>query len=192
MTHEVAARAIQLEHKIRAQYGPEFVARPYNTALPPGIRAKSAQKTEVVGRVAYLSSPWSSQAGTPVAGSAPGTPRPAAPAVPVPVVVVVKEENAEAPADTVKLPGSGATSRKGTPTPAGATPSASLLEDMYGIEKSSEPRYFECLNCTRKIAGSRFAAHLERCLGGRNSRHKDRYVFFFFFFGLLHSFIFGG
>ncbi|VVT56774.1 uncharacterized protein SAPINGB_P005261 [Magnusiomyces paraingens] len=155
LTHEVAARAVHLEHRIRSQYGREFVARPYATALPPGIRAKSAQKTEVVGRVAYLSSPWSSHAGTPVNGSTPGTPK------------VANGHNAG-------TDGGNNNATTSTVAPSPATPSASLLEDMYGIEKSTEPRYFECLNCTRKIAGSRFAAHLERCLGGRNSRHKDR------------------
>ncbi|ODQ66823.1 hypothetical protein NADFUDRAFT_50726 [Nadsonia fulvescens var. elongata DSM 6958] len=44
--------------------------------------------------------------------------------------------------------------------------------DIYGKEKSTEVRYFECVNCARKIAGSRFAAHIERCLGGRTGRNK--------------------
>lgn len=161
MTHEVAANAIQIEHKIRSQYGPEFVAKPYNTTLPPGIRAKSAQKTEVIGRVAYLSSPWSSYAGTPINGSSPATP-----------------SATNNTTTNTNNNGSSSSSENGSESNGGsrATPSASALEDMYGIEKSSEPRYFECLNCGRKIAGSRFAAHLERCLGGRNSRHKERLV----------------
>ena len=103
MAHEVTAQALQIEKRIRAQYGQDFIAKPYNTTLPPGIRAKSAQKTEVAGRVAYI-----------------------------------------------KVPG----------------------QDMYGNEKPNDVRYFECLNCSRKIAGSRFAAHMERCLNGRNSRTK--------------------
>lgn len=116
-----------------------------------------------------MSSPWSSYAGTP-GGSSPATPAngSAEPAVP-------KNENGS--------------SRKATPTPSAVTPLASALEDMYGIEKSSEPRYFECLSCKRKIAGSRFAAHLDRCLGGRNSRHKERYVWAFFYFILYQSLI---
>lgn len=103
IAHEVTSQAIQIEKQIRSQYGPDFVAKPYNTKLPPGVRAKSAQRTELAGRVAY-----------------------------------------------VKASG----------------------RDMYGNEKSSDVRYFECLNCSRKIAGSRFAAHMERCLNGRNSRTK--------------------
>lgn len=101
IAHEVTAQALQHEQKVRSEYGEDFIAKPYNTTLPPGIRAKSAQRTEVVGRVQYVR----------VAG-----------------------------------------------------------QDMYGNEKSGEVRYFECLNCGRKIAGSRFAAHMERCLNGRNSR----------------------
>lgn len=103
VTHEAVAQAVQEEKRIRARYGQDFVAKPGNTTLPPGIRAKSAQKTEVAGRVAF-----------------------------------------------VKIQG----------------------KDMYGLEKASDVRYFECLNCSRKIAGSRFAAHMERCLNGRNSRNK--------------------
>lgn len=30
--------------------------------------------------------------------------------------------------------------------------------------------YFQCSNCDRKIAGSRFAAHLDKCLGGRSRK----------------------
>lgn len=111
MAHEVTSQALQLEKRIRGQYGSDFIAKPYNTTLPPGIRAKSAQKTEVAGRVAYI-----------------------------------------------KVQG----------------------QDMYGNEKSNDVRYFECLNCSRKIAGSRFAAHMERCLNGRNSRAKGGYVCLWF------------
>lgn len=101
MAHEVTAKALQLEHKIRNNYGTDFIAKPYSTALPPGTRAKSAQKTEVVGRVQY-----------------------------------------------VQVNG----------------------QDMYGNEKPTDVRYFECTSCGRKISGNRFAAHMERCLNGRNSR----------------------
>lgn len=37
--------------------------------------------------------------------------------------------------------------------------------DIYGLEKSTEVRYFECLNCERQVAGHRFAAHIARCSG---------------------------
>ncbi|GME89338.1 unnamed protein product [[Candida] boidinii] len=30
--------------------------------------------------------------------------------------------------------------------------------------------YFSCSNCNRKIAGSRFASHIDRCLGGRTRK----------------------
>ncbi|CDK24410.1 unnamed protein product [Kuraishia capsulata CBS 1993] len=30
--------------------------------------------------------------------------------------------------------------------------------------------YFKCLNCDRRIAGSRFASHIDRCLGGRTRK----------------------
>lgn len=41
--------------------------------------------------------------------------------------------------------------------------------DIFGNEKQSDSsRYFTCDNCSRKIAGNRFAAHIDRCLGGRS------------------------
>ncbi|KAK9462355.1 uncharacterized protein V1516DRAFT_689246 [Lipomyces oligophaga] len=48
--------------------------------------------------------------------------------------------------------------------------------DIYGHGKqqsSDSIVYFACLNCSRKIASSRYAAHLQRCLGGRASRNKS-------------------
>ncbi|ODV84482.1 hypothetical protein CANARDRAFT_29031 [[Candida] arabinofermentans NRRL YB-2248] len=30
--------------------------------------------------------------------------------------------------------------------------------------------YFKCLNCDRKISGNRFAAHIDKCLGGRTRK----------------------
>ncbi|VEU19789.1 DEKNAAC100722 [Brettanomyces naardenensis] len=33
--------------------------------------------------------------------------------------------------------------------------------------------YFRCSNCQREIAGSRFAAHLDKCLGGRSRKIRD-------------------
>ncbi|KAK9453874.1 hypothetical protein V1511DRAFT_489303 [Dipodascopsis uninucleata] len=48
-------------------------------------------------------------------------------------------------------------------------------QDIYGrakLQAADSALYFECLNCTRKIAASRYAAHLERCLGGRGSRGR--------------------
>lgn len=84
-----------------------------------------------------------------------------------------------------------------TPTPGikleGATPSTSAMNsrnnspntelltrteyynvpgrDVFGNEKIPDSaRLFECTNCQRKIAGSRFAAHIDRCLGGRQRK----------------------
>lgn len=196
MAHEVTAKAIQMERRIRFQYGNEFVAKPYNTALPPGARAKSAQKTEVIGRVAYLSSPWSTNALTTRNVSSNGSSSNLKEAnttnnntsssnsnsnnnhtntnsISIASLTSSNNTNIKPNSSTTTTTRSTG-SRKGTPTPASASLSSSALEDMYGVEKSTEPRYFECTNCGRKIAGSRFAAHLERCLGGRNSRHKDR------------------
>jgi hypothetical protein len=48
-------------------------------------------------------------------------------------------------------------------------------KDIYGNEKSTDIRYFKCTNCGRNIAGTRFAAHIERCLSGRNSRARPKY-----------------
>lgn len=39
--------------------------------------------------------------------------------------------------------------------------------DIYGQEKSTDVRYFECANCERSVAGHRFAAHAARCGGKR-------------------------
>lgn len=44
--------------------------------------------------------------------------------------------------------------------------------DVYGNEKATDTRYFQCSNCGRNIAGVRFAAHIVRCLSGRSSRTK--------------------
>lgn len=50
---------------------------------------------------------------------------------------------------------------------------ASNGRDVFGNEKVNDSStYFHCDNCNRNIAGSRFANHINRCLGGRNSR-KD-------------------
>ncbi|CAN6657003.1 hypothetical protein TRVA0_029S01178 [Trichomonascus vanleenenianus] len=46
--------------------------------------------------------------------------------------------------------------------------------DIYGKEKNTQVQYFECSNCKRKVAGSRFAAHIERCLSGRNNRSSTK------------------
>lgn len=43
-------------------------------------------------------------------------------------------------------------------------------KDIYGNQKETDTRYFECSNCGRQIAGSRFAAHVQRCLSGRKAR----------------------
>ncbi|KAK7208002.1 hypothetical protein BZA70DRAFT_272705 [Myxozyma melibiosi] len=48
--------------------------------------------------------------------------------------------------------------------------------DIYGQPKqqASDPNsYYECSNCARKIAVSRYAAHLERCLSGRSTRTRN-------------------
>ncbi|GMM57474.1 SAGA histone acetyltransferase complex subunit [Maudiozyma humilis] len=43
--------------------------------------------------------------------------------------------------------------------------------DIHGQPKTQESsRYFLCKNCGREISANRFAAHLERCLGGRGGR----------------------
>jgi SAGA-associated factor 11 len=40
--------------------------------------------------------------------------------------------------------------------------------DVFGQEKVADSaRYFACVHCGRRIAGNRFAVHLDRCLGGR-------------------------
>ncbi|KAJ8101227.1 hypothetical protein POJ06DRAFT_289711 [Lipomyces tetrasporus] len=49
-------------------------------------------------------------------------------------------------------------------------------QDIYGRVKqnaSESGSYYECNNCARKVAASRYAAHLERCLGGRGARNKN-------------------
>lgn len=46
-------------------------------------------------------------------------------------------------------------------------------KDIYGNEKPTDVQYFKCTNCGRKVAGTRFAAHIERCLSGRNSRQRQ-------------------
>ncbi|ODQ76456.1 hypothetical protein LIPSTDRAFT_60599 [Lipomyces starkeyi NRRL Y-11557] len=54
-------------------------------------------------------------------------------------------------------------------------------QDIYGRAKqhaSESGSYFECANCARKVAASRYAAHLERCLGGRGARNK-KYASYF-------------
>lgn len=46
-------------------------------------------------------------------------------------------------------------------------------KDVFGNDKISDSSiYFSCPNCSRNIAGSRFANHINRCLGGRNTK-KD-------------------
>ncbi|KAK9448780.1 uncharacterized protein V1518DRAFT_418204 [Limtongia smithiae] len=47
--------------------------------------------------------------------------------------------------------------------------------DIYGRAKqqaSDANMYFDCPNCSRKIAAARSAAHLERCLSGRAARNS--------------------
>ncbi|GMG19197.1 unnamed protein product [Ambrosiozyma monospora] len=39
-----------------------------------------------------------------------------------------------------------------------------------GHSASASELYFKCSNCDRKIAGSRFAAHIDKCLGGRTRK----------------------
>ena len=47
-------------------------------------------------------------------------------------------------------------------------------KDIFGNDKVSDNSvYFVCTNCNRNIAGSRFANHINRCLGGRNTT-KER------------------
>lgn len=51
----------------------------------------------------------------------------------------------------------------------GFADTALASKDIYGQEKvklktSEASRYFECGNCGRKIAGSRFAQHINKCL----------------------------
>lgn len=171
MTHEVAVRATAIECKIRSQYGTDFIAKPYNTTLPPGIRAKSAQKTEVIGRVAYLASPWSANHPDYSCSSSSSSTSSLVSKNDSSTKLSSEETNSKKnlSSSTTTITANGSNNKDAKLS---SNITASLLEDMYGIEKSTEPRYFECLNCTRKIAGNRFAAHLDRCLGGRNSRHK--------------------
>lgn len=35
---------------------------------------------------------------------------------------------------------------------------------------TAQDMYFNCSNCGRKIAGSRFGAHIDKCLGGRSRK----------------------
>ncbi|KAG0680666.1 hypothetical protein C6P40_004185 [Pichia californica] len=35
---------------------------------------------------------------------------------------------------------------------------------------TAQDTYFKCSNCDRKIAGSRFSAHVDKCLGGRSRK----------------------
>lgn len=35
---------------------------------------------------------------------------------------------------------------------------------------TAQDTYFKCSNCDRKIAGSRFGAHIDKCLGGRSRK----------------------
>lgn len=35
---------------------------------------------------------------------------------------------------------------------------------------TAQDTYFKCSNCDRKIAGSRFSAHIDKCLGGRSRK----------------------
>lgn len=53
----------------------------------------------------------------------------------------------------------------------GATPIYSTLanKDIFGqdrlkLKTQDSARYFECVNCQRKIAGARFAQHVNKCL----------------------------
>jgi SAGA-associated factor 11 len=44
-------------------------------------------------------------------------------------------------------------------------------KDIFGSEKVSDSSHlFECRNCGRKVAGNRFAQHIDRCLGGRQRK----------------------
>lgn len=38
------------------------------------------------------------------------------------------------------------------------------------IVGTAQDTYFQCSNCDRKIAGSRFSAHVDKCLGGRSRK----------------------
>lgn len=35
---------------------------------------------------------------------------------------------------------------------------------------TAQDTYFKCSNCNRKISGSRFGAHIDKCLGGRSRK----------------------
>ncbi|ODV93492.1 hypothetical protein PACTADRAFT_52068 [Pachysolen tannophilus NRRL Y-2460] len=50
-------------------------------------------------------------------------------------------------------------SANGTPGPSNSNSSS-----------NNNIEYFQCLNCDRRIAGSRFAAHIDKCLGGRTRK----------------------
>lgn len=47
-----------------------------------------------------------------------------------------------------------------------------MLGERAGMIKTgtAQDTYFKCTNCDRKIAGSRFAAHIDKCLGGRSRK----------------------
>ncbi|KAG7727489.1 hypothetical protein KL933_002423 [Ogataea haglerorum] len=47
--------------------------------------------------------------------------------------------------------------------------------EIFPRSANSSDAYFQCLNCERKIAGGRFAAHIDKCLGGR-SRAPERWL----------------
>ncbi|KAG7904681.1 hypothetical protein KL905_003459 [Ogataea polymorpha] len=40
-------------------------------------------------------------------------------------------------------------------------------KEIFPKSANGSDAYFQCLNCERKIAGGRFAAHIDKCLGGR-------------------------
>ncbi|KAG7858147.1 hypothetical protein KL919_003405 [Ogataea angusta] len=40
-------------------------------------------------------------------------------------------------------------------------------KEIFPRSTNCSDAYFQCLNCERKIAGGRFAAHIDKCLGGR-------------------------
>lgn len=47
-----------------------------------------------------------------------------------------------------------------------------LLGDKVNsiVVGTAQDTYFQCSNCDRKIAGSRFSAHVDKCLGGRSRK----------------------
>lgn len=55
---------------------------------------------------------------------------------------------------------------------AGLADNAAILGDKTTNVKTgtAQDTYFSCRHCNRQIAGSRFAAHIDKCLGGRSRK----------------------